>query len=63
MNQQTVRDPATGQANKVTSGYNATWVDSSGKVSYQTNVPNANPNGTLPGNWTRQQVVRGDGTN
>ena len=63
LNQQTVRDPATGQVNKVTSGYNATWVDSSGKVSYQTNDPNANPNGTLPGNWTRQQVVHGDGTN
>lgn len=63
LNQQTVRDPATGQVSKVTSGYNATWVDSSGKVSYQTNDPNANPNGTLPGTWSQQQAVHGDGTN
>lgn len=62
LDRQTVRDPGTGQTSKVTSGYSATWVDSSGKVSYQTNDPNANPNGSLPGNWTRQQVVNGDGT-
>jgi hypothetical protein len=62
LDRQTVRDPNSGQVSKVSSGYNATWVDASGKVSYQTNDPNANPNGTLPGNWTRQQVVHGDGT-
>lgn len=63
LDQQTVRDPHTGQVSKVASGYNATWVDSSGKASYQTNDANANPNGTLPGTWTRQQVVHGDGSN
>jgi hypothetical protein len=31
-------------------------------VSYQTNDPNADPNGSLPGTWTRQQVVHGDGS-
>ena len=63
LDQQTVRDPHTGQVSKVSSGYNATWVDSSGKTSYQTNDANANPNGTLPGTWTRQQIVHGDGSN
>jgi hypothetical protein len=28
-------------------------VDSTGKVSYQTNDPNANPNGILQGTWTQ----------
>jgi hypothetical protein len=62
LDRQTVRDPGTGQISKVTSGYNATWVDNTGKVSFQTSDPNANPNGSLPGTWTRQQVVNGDGT-
>jgi len=63
LDRQTVRDPATGQVSKVSSSYSYTWVDSTGKTSYQTNDPNANPNGALQGNWTRQQVVHGDGTN
>ena len=62
LDQQTVRDPNTGQVSKVSSAYTYTWVDSSGKTSYQTSDPNANPNGTLQGNWTRQQQVHGDGT-
>lgn len=62
LDQKTVMDPNTGQINKVSSSYNNTWVDSSGKTSYQTNDPNANPNGVLPGTWTRQTVVHGDGT-
>jgi hypothetical protein len=62
LDQRTVMDPNTGQINKVSSSYNNTWVDSSGKTSYQTNDPNANPNGVLPGTWTRQTVVHGDGT-
>jgi hypothetical protein len=62
LDQQTVRDPATGQLNKVSSQYSYTWVDASGKTSYQTNDPNVNPNGSLAGMWTRQQVVHGDGT-
>ncbi len=62
LDQQTVRDPGTGQISKVSSGYNATWIDSSGKASFQTTDPNANPNGAIPGTWTRQQVVHGDGS-
>jgi len=62
LDQQTVRDPSSGQVNKVSSSYSYTWVDSTGKTGYQTNDPNANPNGYLQGNWTRQQVVNGDGT-
>jgi hypothetical protein len=61
LDQQTVSDP-TGRISKVSSSYTYTWVDSSGKNSYQTNDPNANPNGTQMGNWTRQQRVHGDGS-
>jgi hypothetical protein len=62
LDQQTVRDPNTGQVSKVSSSNSYTWVDASGKTAYQTNDVNANPNGTLQGTWTRQQVVHGDGT-
>ncbi|HEY4974933.1 MAG TPA: hypothetical protein VII41_15070, partial [Steroidobacteraceae bacterium] len=62
LDQQTVRDPSSGQVNKVSSQYSYTWVDSSGKLSYQTNDANADPNGALQGSWTRQQVVHGDGS-
>jgi hypothetical protein len=62
LDQQTVRDPNSGQITKVSSSYSYTWLDSTGKTSYQTTDPNANPNGSLQGNWTRQQVVNGDGT-
>jgi hypothetical protein len=63
LDQQTVRDPNTGQVSKVSSTYSYTWLDQSGKVAYQTTDANANPNGSLQGNWTRQQVVHGDGSN
>jgi len=62
LDRQTVKDPNTGQVSKVSSSYSNTWVDSTGKVSYQTKDVNANPNGVLPGNWTRQTTVHGDGT-
>jgi hypothetical protein len=62
LDQKTVMDPNTGQINKVSSSYTHTWVDSTGKTSYQTNDPNANPNGVLQGTWTQQQVVHGDGS-
>jgi hypothetical protein len=62
LDQQTVRDPNTGQVSKVSSSYSYTWVDGSGTVSYQTANPNANPNGIYKGNWTRQQQVHGDGS-
>jgi hypothetical protein len=62
LGQQTVRDPNTGQLSKVSAGYNHTWVNDTGKVSYQTDNSNANPNGYVQGNWTQQQQVHGDGT-
>jgi hypothetical protein len=62
LDRQTVTDPNTGQISKVSSSYPHTWVDSTGKTSYQTNDPNANPNGVLPGKWTQQTVVHGDGS-
>ena len=62
LDQQTVRDPSTGQLNKVSSSYNHTWIDSTGKTAYQTNDPSANPNGILPGNWYQQDKVHGDGS-
>jgi hypothetical protein len=62
LDRQTVLDPNTGQINKISSSYSYTWVDSTGKVGYQTNDVNANPNGVLQGTWTKQQVVHGDGT-
>ena len=33
-----------------------------GHTSFQTNDVNADPNGTLQGTWTRQQVVHCDGS-
>ena len=62
LDQQTVADPNTGQLSKVSNASSYTWVDSSGKTSYQTNDVNANPNGVLQGTWTKQQVVHGNGT-
>ena len=46
---------------KVSSSYTQTWGDGSGHY-YQTNDPNVNPNGVLPGNWQQQKRVHGDGT-
>jgi hypothetical protein len=60
LDQQTVLDPSTGQVSNVSSAYTYTW--SNGSTSYQTNDPNANPSGTMPGTWTEQQVVHGNGT-
>ncbi len=62
LDRRTVLDPNTGQISKVSSAYSYTWMDNTGKVSYQTNDPNANPNGVLQGNWTKQAVVHGDGS-
>jgi hypothetical protein len=62
LDQQTVRDPNTHQISKVSSTSTYTWLDGSGKVAYQTNDANADPNGTLKGTWTRQQKVHGDGS-
>ena len=62
LDQQTVKDPNTGQATKVSSAYSYTWRNAAGTTTYQTSDPNVDPNGTLQGTWTRQQVVHGDGT-
>ena len=60
LDQQTVMDPSTGQVSKVSSGYSYTWTN--GTTNYQTQDPNANPNGVMQGTWTKQQVVHGNGT-
>lgn len=57
LNQQTVAGP--GGTAKVASGYSQTW--SNGAQWYQTNDPNANPNGVLEGNWTLTTQVHGNG--
>jgi hypothetical protein len=62
LDQQTVADPNTGKLSTVSSSYGNTWVDSTGKNSYQTNAIDANPNGVVPGTWTKQTVVHGNGT-
>ncbi len=50
-----------GGAVKISNAYNNTWTDGTGNY-YQTNDPNANPNGVLSGNWTMTTQVHGDGT-
>lgn len=46
---------------KVSSAYTQTWMNGRGEY-FQTNVPNANPNGVFSGNWTPATKVHGDGT-
>jgi hypothetical protein len=62
LGQQTVRDPTTGQVSKVSGAYSHTWINETGKTSFQTPDPNVDPNGHLQGTWTQQQQVHGDGT-
>jgi hypothetical protein len=57
LDQQTVAGPS-GTA-KVSSAYSQTWTN--GTQWYQTNNPNSNPNGALPGNWTQTTQVHGNG--
>jgi hypothetical protein len=57
LDQQTVGGP-NGPAN-VSSAYSQTWTN--GTQWYQTNDPNANPNGTLQGNWTLAPQLHGNG--
>jgi hypothetical protein len=59
LDQQTVTGSG-GVAVKVSSAYNQTWANGQGQY-YQTNNPNADPNGALPGNWTKQTQVHGNG--
>jgi hypothetical protein len=48
---------------KVSSAYNQTWSSTTGNQTtwYQTDNPNTNPNGYLPGNWTQDVKVHGNG--
>jgi hypothetical protein len=62
LDRQTVADPTTGQVTKVSNAYKDTWIDTSGKNSFQANDSNANPNGYLPGTWIKQDKVHGDGS-
>jgi hypothetical protein len=59
LDQQTVTGSG-GTAVKVSSAYNYTWANTNGQY-YQTNDPNANPNGLMPGTWTQQTQVHGNG--
>jgi hypothetical protein len=59
LDQQTVTGSG-GVAVKVSSAYSQTWSNGQGQF-YQTNNPNANPNGALPGNWSQQTQVHGNG--
>jgi hypothetical protein len=59
LDQQTVT--GSGGTVKISNAYTHTWSNGSGQY-YQTNDPNANPNGVLPGSWSTQQRVHGDGT-
>lgn len=61
LDQQTVAGP--GGYAKVSSSYNQTWSSTVGNQTqwYQTNDPNANPNGVLPGNWVQNTKVHGNG--
>jgi len=48
---------------KVSSSYTHTWSSTVGNQTqwFQTNDPNANPNGALSGNWTEDTKVHGNG--
>jgi hypothetical protein len=37
-----------------------TWLDTNTQAGFQTNDPDADPNGVLPGQWSRQQSIPGD---
>jgi hypothetical protein len=61
LDQQTV--VGQGGAAKVSSSYTHTWSSTVGNQTqwFQTNDPNANPNGALTGNWTEDTKVHGNG--
>lgn len=58
LDQQTVA--GSGGTVKVSSAYSQTWSNGQNQW-FQTNNPNADPNGTLSGNWTRDTRVHGNG--
>jgi len=61
LDQQTVSGQ--GGVAKVSSAYGHTWSSTVGNQTqwYQTNNPNADPNGDLPGNWSEDTKVHGNG--
>ncbi|KAA6465015.1 hypothetical protein DYQ86_03420 [Acidobacteria bacterium AB60] len=59
LDQQTV--VGSGDLAKASSAYTYTWSNGQGQW-YQTNDPGANPNAAFNGNWSKQQVVHGNGT-
>lgn len=61
LDQQTV--VGEGGVAKVSSSYSHTWSSTVGNQTqwFQTNDPNANPNGALSGNWTEDTKVHGNG--
>jgi hypothetical protein len=61
LDQQTVVGP--GGVVKVSNAYSHTWSSTVGNQTqwFQTNDPNANPNGVLSGNWTEDTRVHGNG--
>ncbi len=59
LDQETVMNPD-GSTTKVSSGFSQTWTN--GSQWYQTDIPNSNPNGILPGNWSPTTQVHGNGT-
>jgi hypothetical protein len=58
LDQQTVR--GSNGTQKVSSAYSNTWSNGWGGT-VQSNDPNANPNGVVKGNWTRDKKVHGNG--
>jgi hypothetical protein len=58
LDQQTVT--GSGGTAKVSSAYSQTWSNGQNQW-FQTNDPNANPNGVLQGNWTQDTRVHGNG--
>jgi len=58
LDQQTVT--GSGGTVKVSSAYSQTWSNGQNQW-FQTNDPNANPNGVIPGNWTQDVKVHGNG--
>ena len=61
LDQQTVAGQ--GGTVKISNAYSHTWSSTVGNQTqwYQTNDPNANPNGALSGNWTEDTKVHGNG--
>ncbi len=60
LDRRTVADPTTGAITKIPQAATA-WSNGNGEM-YVSKYAYDNPNGSLPGNWTQQAFVHGDGT-